>query len=97
MAVAELSVKHLAVSLRSVSMKINTKLGGINVKLAGLRTPAGTAWPAGMGSKPFMILGAVRLPYRHPHIETTSGVVCLESSRSVALTLSACALSATIS
>ena len=53
-------------SSRSVSMKINTKLGGMNVKLAGLRTPAGSAWPAKMGSKPFMILGAVRFRYRPP-------------------------------
>jgi len=56
-------------------MKINTKLGGTNVKLAGLRTPAGTAWPAGMASKPFMILGAIRFPYRHPRINTTFGVI----------------------
>ena len=60
------SSRSFVVLLRSVSMKINTKLGGKNVKLMGLRTPAGSAWPPGMGTNPFMILGAVRHPCRPP-------------------------------
>ena len=40
---------------RSLTMKINAKLGGRNLKLAG---PNAAALPARIAEKPFMIMGA---------------------------------------
>lgn len=40
-------------------MKINAKLGGRNLKIAG---PNAAAFPASIAARPFMILGAWPLP-----------------------------------